>query len=111
VVIIDTPPRLTAGTVNALCVSTDVLIPTVVDTTSIDAVMGFAYAVRKFRQQYNAKLDVSGIIPSLTFQADLRDYEREMLEALDEKLEKGGFGKKVLPLNIPRKALETVILG
>lgn len=111
VVIIDTPPRLTAGTVNALCVSTDVLIPTIVDKTSIDAVLGFALVVRNFRQRYNFKLEIAGVIPSVTHQANLREDERELLKDLDEKLQGNGFGKKVLPINIPRRVRESLIYG
>jgi cellulose biosynthesis protein BcsQ len=111
VIIMDTPPRLTAGTVNALCVSTDVLIPTVVDSTSTEAVIGFVQTVSKFQQRYNERLEIAGIIPSLTSQTDLRPNEAEMLRKLDQRLIRNGFAPKVLDLNIPRKTIRDVVSG
>lgn len=111
IIIIDTPPRLTAGTVNALCASTDVLIPTVADKTSVDAVTGFALVVRNFRQRYNSKLEIAGVVPSLTSQAPLRGDERGLLNSLDRTLQEKGFGNKVLPLNIPRRSRTSLITG
>ena len=111
VIIMDTPPRLSAGTVNALCVSTDVLIPTVVDKTSTEAVLGFAQTVRKFKDAYNYRLEIHGVIPSLTRQATLTDVERAMLVDLDHRLANEGFSFGVLPVNIPRKATGEVLAG
>ncbi len=111
VIIMDTPPRLTAGTVNALCVSTDVLIPTVVDSTSIEAVVGFTQTVSNFRQNYNPRLEIAGIIPSLTFHAKLNPHEVKMLHNLDLRLAKNGFSPKVLDLNVPRKSMREVVAG
>ncbi len=111
VIIMDTPPRLTAGTVNALCVSTDVLIPTVVDSTSIEAVVGFTQTVSNFRQNYNPRLEIAGIIPSLTFHAKLNAHELKMLRNLDLRLAKNGFSPKVLDLNVPRKSMREVVAG
>jgi cellulose biosynthesis protein BcsQ len=111
VIIMDTPPRLTAATVNALCVSTDVLIPTVVDSTSIEEVLGFAQTVAKFRKDYNPRLEIAGVVPSLTYQAELKPHEEEMLRNLDLRLSKNGFSKKVLPLNVPRKSIQDVVEG
>ncbi|KAI93527.1 hypothetical protein T281_16165 [Rhodomicrobium udaipurense JA643] len=111
VVIMDTPPRLTAATVNALCVSTDVLIPTVVDSTSMEAVLGFAQTVSSFRQRYNPRLEIAGVIPSLTFQADLKPHEIDMLRKLDQQLVHAGFAPKVLSLNVPRKSIREVVAG
>ena len=111
VIIMDTPPRLSAGTVNALCVSTDVLVPTVVDSTSIETVVGFAHTVRKFKHAYNYRLEILGVIPSLTFRAMLTDHEESLLKGLDNRLVKEGFSTKVLPVNVPRKAIREVVEG
>lgn len=111
VIIMDTPPRLSAGTVNALCVSTDVLIPTVVDKTSTETVLGFAQTVRKFKAAYNYRLELRGVIPSLTHQAALNDTEKAMLANLDNRLAEEGFALKVLPLNVPRKSTGEILSG
>jgi hypothetical protein len=73
--------------------------------------LGFAFAVKSFRQRYNSKLRIAGIVPSLTYQANLRDDEKDLLKQLDERLLQEGFGRKVLPLNVPRRAREAVITG
>lgn len=111
VVVLDTPPRLSAGTVNALCASTDVIIPTIVDLTSIEAVTRFARTVRFFRERYNPFLKIRGVLPSMTHHAKLADYEEGLLEELDHDLEIGGVGAKVFRFNIPRKRTEEVALG
>jgi cellulose biosynthesis protein BcsQ len=111
VIIIDTPPRLTAGTVNALCVSTDLLIPTVVDPTSLEAVKSFALVARTFQQKFNSKLKLAGIIPSLTSQKELKETEKRMLKDLNDDLKTNGFSDTVLPLNVPRRTSEEIITG
>ena len=111
VIIMDTPPRLSAGTVNALCVSTDVLVPTVVDSTSLETVVGFAHTVRKFKHAYNYRLEILGVIPSLTFRGALTDTEKDMLTKLDNRLVGEGFSFKVLPVNVPRRATGEVLVG
>lgn len=111
VIIMDTPPRLSAGTVNALCVSTDVLIPTVVDKTSTETVLGFAQTVRKFKGAYNYRLEIRGVIPSLTRQTALTNVEQAMLVDLDNRLANEGFSFGVLPVNIPRRTTGEVLAG
>ena len=111
VIIIDTPPRLSAGTVNALCVSTDVLIPTVVDRPSTETVLGFAHTVRKFQKSCNPRLEICGVVPSLTSKAVLTDIENAMLAELNKRLANEGFSFKVLPVNVPRKTMGAVLTG
>lgn len=111
VIIMDTPPRLSAGTVNALCVSTDVLIPTIVDNTSIEAVLGFAQTVRRIKNSFNYRLKIHGVIPSLTRQVTLTKVELPMLENLDRRLANEGFSFRVLPVNIPHKTTGEVLTG
>ena len=110
-IIIDTPPRLTAGTVNALCVCTDLLVPTMVDPTSIEAVKNFVLVARTFQQKYNSKLQIRGVIPSLTPESGLKRSEKPLLENLDKELKELGFPSLILPLNVPRKTTEAVITG
>ncbi len=111
VIIMDTPPRLSAGTVNALCVSTDVLIPTVVDKPSTETVLGFAHSVRKFQESCNPKLEIRGVVPSLTFRTVLTDIENAILAELNNRLAKEGFSFQVLPINVPKKSMGAVLTG
>lgn len=66
VVVIDTPPRLTTALVNALCVSTHVLIPTVMDELSVEAALHFQGTCEKYRERFNPRLTVAGILGVMT---------------------------------------------
>ncbi len=48
-IIIDCPPRLTAGTIQALCASTHLLIPTILDKPSSESVISFCDQVESLR--------------------------------------------------------------
>ena len=58
-VIIDCPPRLTTGTMQALCASSHVLIPTILDRPSSEAVISFARQIEALKKQ--------GICPYLKY--------------------------------------------
>jgi cellulose biosynthesis protein BcsQ len=67
-VIIDTPPRLTAATINALCASTHLIVPTKYDRLSAEAVGPFLNAVRKLKTHINPGLEFAGVIGMMTRQ-------------------------------------------
>jgi cellulose biosynthesis protein BcsQ len=64
-VIIDAPPRMTAGFMNGFCASTHLFVPTVVDHVAAVAVGTFAGQVRKL-QLINPILKFAGIIGTMT---------------------------------------------
>jgi cellulose biosynthesis protein BcsQ len=76
IAIIDAPPRLTAGTINAFCASTHLLVPTLYDKLSAEAVGTFLDGARKLRASLNHEIDLLGVIGMLTYQQD-RLIERE----------------------------------
>jgi cellulose biosynthesis protein BcsQ len=65
VILIDAPPRLTTASVQALCASTHVLIPTVLDPLSADAV-GYFGRQLKAHDVLWPHLKVMGVIGTLT---------------------------------------------
>lgn len=65
-VLIDTPPRLTMASINALCASTHVLIPTALTPMSQSGAITFVEYLKKFRDTLCPKLQVLGILPTLT---------------------------------------------
>jgi cellulose biosynthesis protein BcsQ len=69
-VIIDTPPRLTTATVNALAASTHLIVPTRYDKLSAEAVGPFLNAVRKLKNFINPGLEFSGVIGMMTRRQD-----------------------------------------
>jgi len=65
VILIDAPPRLTTASVQALCASTHVLIPTILDPLSADAV-GYFGRQLKAHEVLWPQLKVMGVIGTLT---------------------------------------------
>jgi cellulose biosynthesis protein BcsQ len=83
VVLIDCPPRITAGTINALTAATHLLVPTQPDGLSLAATEYFLAQAARMRGDLFPHLKLLGIVPSLTMQATgLKDDE---LEALEER--------------------------
>ncbi|MBU1212764.1 MAG: AAA family ATPase [Alphaproteobacteria bacterium] len=66
VVIIDTPPRIASGHVNALMASTHMLVPTIADRLSAYAVGSYLQHTKKFRE-LNRSLKVLGVLPTMTY--------------------------------------------
>lgn len=60
-VIIDAPPRLTTGTIQALCASTHVLIPSVLDTLSGEAVGSFVRELVERKELLWPHLKIVGV--------------------------------------------------
>lgn len=84
VVIFDCPPRLMTATVAALCASTHLLIPTVMDGLSSGAVTTFLSQVRDLRPLAPA-LTTLGVVPTLTQHGDrLAPNERIARNAITE---------------------------
>jgi chromosome partitioning protein len=78
IVLIDAPPRLTSGTVNALCASTHLLIPTVFDKLSAEAVGTFLNGVQVLKTHLNPMIELLGVVGTLTFkQTALNDREQQ----------------------------------
>jgi cellulose biosynthesis protein BcsQ len=73
-VLIDAPPRLSTGAINALCASHAILVPTVLDGLSADAVGNFLQRADKFRE-LNPALEFAGVIGTITEQTALTDAE------------------------------------
>lgn len=77
-ILIDAPPRTSLGAINALCASHALLIPTVPDSLSVDAVGRFLARMTKLRSMAPALTDAL-VIPSLTEESQLRPAEVEAL--------------------------------
>jgi len=64
-IIIDAPPRLTTGTIQALCASTHLLIPTVLDRLSGEAVGNFLNQILSMRESLFPHLKFAGVCAQL----------------------------------------------
>lgn len=70
VVIIDCPPRMTTGFVQALCASTHLLMPTIADKLSAPAAIRFLKQLETLRPELFPATKLLGIVPNRTYDAN-----------------------------------------
>lgn len=107
VVLIDTPPRLTTGFINALCASTHLLVPTIYDRLSAIAVTRFLKQVRQLKPMIFPALESAGIVGMmLQWGEDLAPRESRALALMRTNLRDAGFSEREILVNarIPRRA-------
>lgn len=80
-VLIDCPPRLMTATANAVCASTHVLVPTILDDLSTSAAINTIASIRKLRDTLSPTLRILGVIP--TFVLVKTKFNKRELGALD----------------------------
>jgi chromosome partitioning protein len=66
IVLIDAPPRLSTGAVNALVASTHVLVPTSLDPLAAETVQSFLRQAWAIRQHLNSSLELAGVVGTMT---------------------------------------------
>jgi cellulose biosynthesis protein BcsQ len=87
VVLIDAPPRFSTGTINALCASTHILIPTVLDQMSAEAVIYFSRDVAAMRSKLFPGLRLIGVVPTMVHQAsEFTPRERGVVNHINQSL-------------------------
>lgn len=105
IVLIDVPPRLTTGTINALCASTHVLIPTIFNPLAAEPVENFIRASKRLMDRLNPKLTFLGVvetmIPPSNQGADVRAEGRRMVA---EALQRITPTIDILTNGVPRKS-------
>ncbi len=104
VILIDCPPRLSTATINALCASTHLLVPTVPDNSSLEAVANFLKMYRRVTARLNHNIHLLGVAPTLTLQSKLTPDEVNNLEKLRDRVRlfSGGDPPYIFECNIPR---------
>jgi len=85
VILIDAPPRLTTASMQALCASTHVLIPTILDPLSADDPVGYFGRQLKAHEELWPQLKVMGVIGTLT-NLPQRAQEEPALKAAGDRL-------------------------
>jgi len=87
VVIIDASPRITTASVNALCASTHVLIPTILDGTSTTAAINTVSAVHNLKDKLSPSLELLGILPTfVNVRTGYNDREQSNLSFIRQTL-------------------------
>lgn len=87
VVIIDCPPRVTTGVVQALCAATHVLIPTILDLPSSEAVVAYCEELETLRKgDICPKLSYVGVIGTMTSRNVDQVAERDAIRLIADAL-------------------------
>lgn len=101
IVIIDAPPRLMTATVNAICASTHILIPTILDGVSASAAINTVDAILKIKKALSPSLKIMGILPTFVSQAAVfGPSERKSLEYLTQEISSRNSGIQDPPMQI-----------
>lgn len=103
-IILDMPPRMTLGAINALVASHKFFVPTVLDKISAEAVAQFIVNMQAIKEDLKIDIDLAGIIGCMTRNAEPSNRE---LQALQLAREGGYLWKKgrdyVLKSTLPRR--------
>jgi chromosome partitioning protein len=106
IALIDAPPRLTAGSINALCASTHLLVPTLYDNLSAEAVGTFLSGVHVLKTNLNPGIDLLGVVGTLTYQqGGLNNREQQAKNIAAAEVQKTwGPNHYFFDRHIPRKS-------
>jgi len=87
-ILIDCPPSLGVLTINALCASSEVLIPMQCEYFAMRGIRLLLDAIVKIRARLNPQLELTGILPTMyaTGTVHARDVLREIRTAFGEKV-------------------------
>lgn len=87
VVLIDYPPRFSTGTINALCASTHLIIPSVLDMLSAEAVIYFTTQIKELKAEVFPGLQVLGVLPNMVYKSDgFTQQEDRIAERIDSEI-------------------------
>jgi chromosome partitioning protein len=110
VVIFDVPPRLSTGTIGALCSSTHLLLPTILNKMSSQTVAPTLDSLKVLSDHLNPNLELLGVVASLTLQNHLVEAEsiakhsvQASVDAISKGLETWTKGREIFGRNIPRR--------
>lgn len=106
VVIIDAPPRLSLGAINALTCSQSLIIPTIPDRTSSEAVRNFVQQVNAIKQNLNNHLNRAFFTCNRSSAPSLSVAEGQMWDIVkgDDYAKAWNGMRHIVPTIIPRRA-------
>jgi cellulose biosynthesis protein BcsQ len=87
-IIFDLPPRMTLGSINAIVASNYFFVPTVLDGLSSEAVPLLVANVRELKKDLKLKVELSGVIGTLTQRHQRNDEEKRYLRLAAERAHK-----------------------
>lgn len=106
-IIIDTPPRMTMGTINAFVASHFFVIPILLDRVSSEALRPFLKTVKLMSKDLDLQIKLAGIVASMTRQSTLVKNEpgiwEQIRQTATEELDLARDPR--ISQHIPRKAV------
>lgn len=97
IVIIDCPPRVTTGVIQAFCAATHLLVPTILDIPSAEAVVAYCEEVETLRNRgVCPKLSYVGIVGTMVSSNAAQLAERDALQRIADGLRKRNFSSGLL---------------
>jgi chromosome partitioning protein len=104
IILLDVPPRMTTATINALCASTHVLIPSIFNRLSAEPVGNFVTMAKALMDKLNPKLEFLGVVETLRPTGNVKEDIREKSKlSLTQTLQKFTPRIPILETYIPRK--------
>jgi chromosome partitioning protein len=102
-VLIDIGPRLTTASVCALAAATHVIVPTILDQLSAEAVGSFLSQVRTLTSEMKTGLRAVSVVGTMTRQQSLGNENRDAVAKIKEALQKWDGDAAMLSRNVPFK--------
>jgi chromosome partitioning protein len=99
VIIIDLPPRMSLGAINALIACHYFFVPTILDKLSSEAVGQFLSHMRAVRDELELDLELAGIIGTMSLRDELRPSEQRIWDNLESAghVWRNGFDFRITP--------------
>ena len=108
-IVLDTPPRMTLGTVNAFVASHFYVVPTILDQVSSEAIGPFLAQVERLKHDLDVELRSAGVVPMMTRQAHISDTEERVLQQITSTVVEATneVADIVIKNNLPRRVQVT----
>ncbi|MEO1610465.1 MAG: ParA family protein, partial [Pseudomonadota bacterium] len=108
-IVLDTPPRMTLGTVNAFVASHFYVVPTILDQVSSEAIGPFLAQVERLKHDLDVELRSAGVVPMMTRQTHISDTEERILQQITSTVVEvtNEAADIVIKDNLPRKVQVT----
>lgn len=85
IALVDAPPRLTAATINGFCAATHLLVPTVYDNMSAEAIGTFLAGAQVLKRSLNPEISLLGVVGMLTAYKDRLNAREQQAKAIAEQ--------------------------
>jgi len=104
-IVLDTPPRMTLGTINALVASHFYVVPVMLDRVSSEAVGPFLSQVEGIKHDLDLDLKLAAIVPTMTRLERMAEREAHFVDQIRATVAEtiGADASVVLENNIPRR--------